>query len=75
MEINNDPLIVISQTMDVIKTRILENKLLGQLVKASGEDIFFLKEQFGEEAVEMGIEIVEAYTSLHRLVVKLKNRN
>lgn len=75
LETNNDPLIVISQTIGLIESRILENKLLGKIMEASEGDIFFLKEKFGEEAVVMGIEIVEAYTSLHRLVTKLKNRN
>ena len=75
LETNNDPLIVINQTIGLIESRILENKLLGKIMKASEGDIFFLKEQFGEEAVIMGMEIVEAYTSLHRLVTKLKSRN
>jgi len=72
---NNDSLIVISQTMGLIESRILENKLLGKIMEASEEEIFFLKEQFGEKAVVMGMEIVEAYTSLHRLVTKLKKEN
>ncbi len=75
LETNSDSLIVISQTMGLIESRILENKLLGKIMKASEGDIFFLKEQFGEEAVIMGMEIVEAYTSLHRLVTKLKKEN
>lgn len=75
LETNSASLIVISQTMGLIESRILENKLLGKIMEASEGDIFFLKEKFGEEAVVMGIEIVEAYTSLHRLVTKLKNRN
>jgi hypothetical protein len=72
---DTNPLIVINQTMGLIETRILENKLLGRLVEASKEEIFFLKEQFGEEAVEMGMGIVEAYASLHTLVQKLQSRN
>ncbi len=75
LKTNNDSLVVISQTMGLIESRILENKLLEKIMKASEGDIFFLKEQFGEEAVIMGMEIVEAYTSLHRLVTKLKSKN
>jgi len=72
---DTNPLIVINQTMGLIETRIFENKLLGRLVEASKEEIFFLKEQFGEEAVEMGMYIVETYASLHTLVQKLQSRN
>jgi hypothetical protein len=75
LEINNDPLIVISQTMGVIETRILEHQLLGRLSKASEEEIFFLKEQFGEETVDMGIRIIEAYASLNSIVGKLQGMN
>ena len=69
--INNDPLIVISQTMGLIETRILGNQLLERLLRASDEEIFFLKEQFGEEAVDMGIRIIEAYVSLNSIVRRL----
>lgn len=69
--INNDPLIVISQTMGLIETRILGNQLLERLLRASDEEIFFLKEQFGDETVDMGIRIIEAYVSLNSIVRRL----
>lgn len=71
METGNNPLIVINQTMGLIETRISENRLLRRLSKASGEEMLFLKEQFGEDAVDVGIEIIEAYDILSNVVGRL----
>jgi hypothetical protein len=61
--------------MGLIKTRISGNKLLGRLTKASEEEIFFLKEQFGDDAVDTGMRIIEAYASLNSIVGRLQGIN
>ncbi len=75
MGTQSNHLIVINQTIGRIETKISQNQLLGKIMKASEEDIFFLNEQYGEEAVDMGIGIIKAYTSLYQLVVRLQNIN
>jgi len=73
--VDNSELYVLSETMKQIRNRISEIHLLEKISCASGEDIFHLKEQYGELAVDIGIEIIEAYTSLNELVVRLHAAN
>ncbi len=75
MENNSCELFSLNETMEQIKNRISTIRLLTEISSASKEDIFHLKEQYGEQAVDIGMDIIQAYISLDELVVRLQDIN
>lgn len=72
---NGNELYALDETMERIRNRISRNKILSKLRGASDEDIFHLKEQYGERTVDIGVEIIKAYSELDELVSRLRTVN
>jgi len=72
---NNNHIGDIVRTVDRIEKQISEHYLLSKLNGASDKTINNLKKQYGEDPVCIGEEIVNAYTCLNEIVLRLKETN
>lgn len=64
----------VKRVMDQIRDKIGNNSLLSELEGASQEEINHLTKQYGGEYVEIGLEILETFNCLNRLVNRMNSR-
>ncbi len=72
MNTKDTNIVVIHETMESIRNRILDNQLLARLKRASKEEVIVLRKQFGDDAIDMGINIIEAYDMLNIIVGRIQ---